>query len=437
MKRIAPTALNGLSTITPGTVTVTPKPGFPGQFLISLALGGSNPAPVIAATNITTPATVNATITTPGGPPLANSAIAQLLQSDQILPGKTVTVKTDGKFDLNNQSQTGATALGAFSITGGTATTGPGPGGTMTVSSMTLSSNALLTTPGTGAVVNVTGAMNVTNSSVTTPGTNSQVNVTGLVTSTDSSWTTSGPGSQVAANSGLNTTGDTWTLSGSGSQLILGGNVTAASDALGPVTISGQGTVAEGSSTRTFTVTHGVSNATSDMIVNSVITGGAGVGLTKAGFGRLELNAASTYPGTTQINTGYVQVDNLAKQTINLNLLLVGGTYTLAYRSGVINSGPSSAITYNGTAGSDTTPGSDAKAIKDALNTLLGTIGVSGSVSVTPVSATVFTVAFSGAAATNLLPMTPVTLSGGAAGTVTVITSTTSPTSFSTARAIS
>jgi autotransporter-associated beta strand protein len=83
--------------------------------------------------------------------------------------------------------------------------------------------------------------------------------------------------------------------------LTLGGNVTynAGSNGLGS-TISGK--LALGSANRTFTINNST-NAAEDMSVSAVISG-TGVGLTKAGAGKLVLSGDNTYTGRTTMSAG-------------------------------------------------------------------------------------------------------------------------------------
>ena len=74
-----------------------------------------------------------------------------------------------------------------------------------------------------------------------------------------------------------------------------------------PATISGN--VALGTATDTFTVNHSTAMSTAaqtapDMIVSANISGGAGIGLTKAGAGVLLLSGSNSYAGTTTISAG-------------------------------------------------------------------------------------------------------------------------------------
>src|SRR5205085_1165352 len=86
------------------------------------------------------------------------------------------------------------------------------------------------------------------------------------------------------------------------------GNVTATSTAKGPATITGSGTLELNGATRTFTVNNGPQ--ASDMVIANVIHGTGVEGLTKAGLGRLELDAVEAYTGLTTITKGNVILGN-------------------------------------------------------------------------------------------------------------------------------
>jgi autotransporter-associated beta strand protein len=75
-------------------------------------------------------------------------------------------------------------------------------------------------------------------------------------------------------------------------------------------TIEGPGTLDLGGSTRTFTVADGLADP--DLSISAVITGNGSVGLIKSGGGRLELTAANTYLGATDIKAGRLTVLNSA-----------------------------------------------------------------------------------------------------------------------------
>ena len=85
---------------------------------------------------------------------------------------------------------------------------------------------------------------------------------------------------------------------GSGT-MTLGGNVTFNANANGRVLLSGN--LALGGVSRTLTVNTGI-HTNDDLIVDAVISGGAGFGLTKANGGLLRLSAANTFDGPLTIN---------------------------------------------------------------------------------------------------------------------------------------
>ena len=203
-------------------VTVAPAT-MPNAFLVTFAgLGTTNPAALITGTDgTTTAATVAAAITTNGAPPAANSAVAQLLASNQIVTTSSVTVNSDGRFDLNNFSQ----QIAELTVNGGTVTTGAGA---------------------SGGSLTVTGAASITDGTLLAPGANSTFVFQGSLT----------------------LTGSTINLSGSGSVLQLGSTLTAGSDtASGATVIEGQGTLALGSTSQTFNVANNTGLADSGDVI--------------------------------------------------------------------------------------------------------------------------------------------------------------------------
>jgi len=87
--------------------------------------------------------------------------------------------------------------------------------------------------------------------------------------------------------------------SGTGA-LTLGGNVTFNASATGRAQLSGN--LALGGATRTLTINTGI-HTNDDMIIDAVISGGAGFGLTKANGGNLRLSGANTFDGPLTINS--------------------------------------------------------------------------------------------------------------------------------------
>jgi len=141
--------------------------------------------------------------------------------------------------------------------------------------------------------------------------------------------------------SSLNMQGGTITLPSAGSTLFLAGigvpsDVTATSDArTGTATISGSGTLNLSGTTRLFTVNAGTQGVDLDVAVPI----GGGIGLTKNGNGRLQLASVNTYPGSTFINNGDVQVDGSIA-----NVQLNGGSVSGKGTVGTITGNGSPAI---------------------------------------------------------------------------------------------
>jgi large repetitive protein len=243
------------------TATVTPTAT---AGVYSIALGGTlaatNPAALITGAAVApSTGTATAAITTPGGPPVANAALAQLLVDQQIANTAAVIVNSDGKLDLNNHAQ----AVTSVAINSGTITTGTGAGGgTLTVANTLAITDGTLLTPGTSSLVTVNGLFSMQG---------------GLVN-----------------------------LSGAKSQLTIAANGSAVSDATGSANITGQGTVALTGTTPTLTVNAGPQRVDLDISAPITSTGG----LLKAGAGRLELNINAADPyGLTTIAQGDVEVE--------------------------------------------------------------------------------------------------------------------------------
>jgi autotransporter-associated beta strand protein len=134
----------------------------------------------------------------------------------------------------------------------------------------------------------------------------------------------------------LDMAGGTVTI-GAGGQVALTGNVTATSSAQGKALVTGPGTLSLGSATRDFTVSAGAQAI--DLDVASAITGTGAAGINKRGTGRLELDAANTYAGQTQIFQGDVQVDGSVG-----GVQLAGGTLSGHGTVGAVNSPASPAV---------------------------------------------------------------------------------------------
>jgi autotransporter-associated beta strand protein len=124
--------------------------------------------------------------------------------------------------------------------------------------------------------------------------------------------------------------------------LSLNGNVTATSaGATNPATISG--TLSLGGATRTFIVSDGP--AFNDLVISAVVSGAAGVGLTKSGAGRLALQGANTYPGLTDVTEGFLSVENYSALGATSTGTTVRSGAALEQKGGITVSEP---LTLNG-----------------------------------------------------------------------------------------
>jgi autotransporter-associated beta strand protein len=144
-----------------------------------------------------------------------------------------------------------------------------------------------------------------------------------------------GAGGAMAAGA-LDMTGGKLSL-GAGGRLDLTGNVTAASSTVGEAVIEGPGVVALDGATRDFTVNDGPQATDLHLLGGAAITGAGGVN--KLGAGRLELDGANTYTGTTTVVAGDLQVDGSVG-----DVSLQGGTL-----SGVGTVGPVTSTATGGT----------------------------------------------------------------------------------------
>ena len=115
-------------------------------------------------------------------------------------------------------------------------------------------------------------------------------------------------------------TGGILTLNGGGLTYVSTGNP------LGSV-INGGGTLSLGTATRTFTVNDSLNaGAVADLTIDSAIIGNVGVGLTKAGTGRLVMNGTKTVdvddkkfargPLALQYSAGTVKFKNVRIRTL-------------------------------------------------------------------------------------------------------------------------
>jgi autotransporter-associated beta strand protein len=92
------------------------------------------------------------------------------------------------------------------------------------------------------------------------------------------------------------------------------------------------GHLALGGVTRTFTV--GSRFGSPELVIDAIISGTAGEGLTKAGGGELTLSGANTYTGTTSVNEGALNVDGDQQKS----LVLISGFRSTLSGDGTIGS---------------------------------------------------------------------------------------------------
>lgn len=396
-------------------------------------------------------ATTNAAATGAGALTVVGSGGVTVNGGTLTTQGASSTVAITGPLDvlaggtLSTPGMTSQVAVtGTTTVTDSTVSVS-GASSQVILNGPTTVTNSNVTLSGPNSQLTATGATIVTASTVTLSGANTKATVNGTLTENDSTITASGDNALIDTNGLFTMNGGDVVLSGLGSLLDLGDNVTATSNAVtGSATISGQGLVSLGGVTRTFTITDGV--AASDLVVSSVIDGTGTEGLTKTGAGRLELDADETYTGATTINAGDVQVDagaSLADVVLDAStstpgsisgkgavgmITRTGSTATLVTTLTGFSTGQQFTLTYRAGASSATTApitrastsAVTASDIQTQLTSLLGTLGVAGSVAVTGAAGDVYTITFTSAAAATLVPVvgTPV---GAAVGTILTV----------------
>ena len=269
----------------------------------------------------------------------AGSAVVQLLQSTEIANGSAVTIRTDGKLDLNNFSDIVGSLAGSGTVTLGTGTLTTGGDNTSTNYAGVISGTGGLIKQGTGTMT-LSGVNTFTGPTSVTAGILSLSG--GAALSDVTSVTVTNPGALNLVNS--ETIGS---LAGSG-------NVTLNANTL---TTGGNG----------FTTTY------------SGVMSGAGGSLTKTGVGTMTLSGANTFTGPVNVNAGTLSLQNGAaiadtvsvtvttpgtlnlvnsetigslagtgSATLNANTLTTGGNNTSTTFSGVIG-GAGGAVVKNGT----------------------------------------------------------------------------------------
>lgn len=208
----------------------------------------------------------NGTITIGDGTGSAGSAILQYRTSNNQIADNTITINSDGLFDLNGLSET---TSGALTMNGGSITTGAG--------TLTLGNNTNT----------FSGASTATGNLTFTAASGSALNMSGTASINGTTTFSGGNGG------GINTTGST----------------------------SIAGTLAFGSNSRTIAVTNA-----SDVLTISANTTGSGA-ITKSGFGTVVLTGSNGYSGGTIVNAGTLQIGNgtTAGTMASTSALTMGG----------------------------------------------------------------------------------------------------------------
>ncbi len=135
--------------------------------------------------------------------------------------------------------------------------------------------------------------------------------------------------------------------------------------------------------------------------------------LTKVGNGTVSLSNANTYSGTTYVNGGILNVRNNSALGVPVNevqTITVTGSITGSYTLQFMNS---PLVTLSGNTGTTT-----ATQVRNAINGLLTSLGINGTVSVTQ-SGAVYTVTFDGGAVAGLIQ--PQLVAVGSAGTIATV----------------
>jgi autotransporter-associated beta strand protein len=354
-------ALNQASVIGVGnTAIVTPVSSTVFKIALGGGLAGADPANLLTGNVVSSAAGTFSPapyISTHGGPPTAGSAIARLLQSNEIPTSAVVNVNSDGLFDINGQStQHGQSqTIAQLNVIGGTVTTNLANGaltGTLNVSSggVTLNNGALLTTPGNNSQVNVTGPLTAINSTITTPGASSQVNVTGAAGLTGSALTDSGNSSQFNVTGSATLSSSTGSIANAaraaGAPIVV---TTTAPETLATgqtVAITGNGLANTGPYVITvIDPTHFSLNGTSGAAAAAVAGGTWTVFTTVALAGpssALTVNGPLTETDATVTASGASSA-----ATVNGALTMTGGAFDLADASSQLVIGTGGSITAN------------------------------------------------------------------------------------------
>ncbi|MFL5240613.1 MAG: autotransporter-associated beta strand repeat-containing protein [Gemmataceae bacterium] len=163
--------------------------------------------------------------------------------------------------------------------------------------------------------------------------------------------------------------------------LTLNSTVTATSASNGgaataTVTATIEGNLSLVRATPTFTVNDGPENI--DLNVAAVVSGDAGVGLTKAGAGKMVLGGNNTYPGATTVNAGTLAING--NQGADPTVVNTGGTLAgdgtvgplTVNGGGIVRPGAGLSLSVNGNA---TFTNDHATYSADLIATSVGTLG--------------------------------------------------------------
>ena len=174
---------------------------------------------------------------------------------------------------------------------------------------------------------------------------------------------------------------------------------------------------------RTIQVDDNTATSNDYAVINGILSGTGASGLNKTGAGRLDLNAANTYPGATTVSSGTLLVNGSLSSSTNGIVVssgaTLGGTGTIqravSVQTGGILRGGIPGIGGNLTISSNVTLAANSQVACDVVNGALSAITINGSLTL-PSSATV-TVYNVDRQLVN--PATMITANGGITGSIT------------------
>jgi len=286
------------------------------QLSVGLTKNGTGKL-TISATNLYSGTTlINAgNITMAGLGSLGENAPLTLAGGQLDLGG---TLQQVGAVTINNASATGATILGAGSLTGTSYLVNNATGDAV-ISSVLSGNGVAFTKNGLGRV--------------TLAGTTAYTGATTVNAGTLALATTG----TLGATSALNIQGGSVVLSAatnlhSAIPLNMGGgflDLGGTAQAVGAVSVtsaaSSGATITNGSLTG---ASYAVSNATGDAVINAALLANGAIGFTKTGNGRVTLGGANTYTGATTVSAGTLAAGSSSAFT-GLNSLAISGRATL------------------------------------------------------------------------------------------------------------